>query len=139
MQSKSPKGPPFNDKIDYESKVEIPFSAYEKIKGKPYSVEYFDIVEWTLLDDETDVDNKREKVKTIEEFIKHEIRNKNLNDSISSFKELLNKYKAELNISENEKESSKLERLYLYLKLIKKQRDLDKKRQEIIGGIVNAK
>ena len=126
------------EKVDdfVSSKVDIkpPLSAYDKITGKPYSVEYFKIDEWDNIDEDVpDVFDKKAKVKFVEDWVKERIKKLNLEDSIESYDEIMNQYKQELNISKTEKNESKLDRIYSYFKLLAKQAKLDKQRRELFG------
>jgi len=134
QNNNKPVSEPVNDHIETQSEIEPPFSAYEKIKGKPYSAEFFKITEWDMLNDDLDIDKKKDKVKLIESWIKEKIEGSNLEDSLEAYRELMKRYFDELNIGKTEKNSSKLERVYLYLKLAKKQSDLDRRRREIIDN-----
>lgn len=128
-------GEEVKDKVDQPTKTEPPFSAYEKLQGKPYSVDYFKVDNWEALVGEFDIDKTRDKVKFIEDYISNKIKDLKLEDSVASFKDLMERYKEELNIGKTEKNTSKLDRIYSYLKLMKKQNELDKRRRELIGNI----
>jgi len=113
-----------------------PLSVYNKINGKPYSVDFFDIKEWDLINgDMPDFEDKIKKVNLIEDYIGDEIDEYNLEDSVESYQNLIDKYIKILDIKPTEKSESKLERVYLYLELMAKQKKLDKRRREILDGI----
>jgi len=115
-----------------KSETQPALSIYEKINNKPYTVDYFKLNDWDLIK-ENDLFKKMPMINTIENYIKDEIKRLDLKDEISSYEEIIDRIKSTLNISKNEKNDSKLNRVYLYMKLMKKQRELDKKRGEILG------
>ena len=110
-----------------------PLSAYEKVEGKPYSVEHFKVDNWDILDDTTDITNLRGKIKTIESFINRVIGEDDLEDSLETYKNIMDQYNKTLNIKSNEKTSLKIERLSSYFNLLNKQKDLEEKRRKLLG------
>ena len=127
-------GEKVNDFIPEKSKIDPPLSIYEKENGKPYTADYFKIIGWELLEGEYDIDKIRDKVHLIEEWIRDKIKNSNLEDSLESYKNIMERYFNELNIGKTEKNESKLERIYLYLQLLKKQKKIDDERRELIDS-----
>lgn len=126
-------GKKVEDVIPEKSKIEPPLSIYEKEYGKPYTVDYFKIPEWEMLDDETDIEKTRDKVKFIEKWVKEHIAGEKLEDSLDSYRQIIGRYMAELNVVPTEKLESKFERLSIYLGLLKKQKDLDVQKKMVIN------
>lgn len=115
--------------------VKPPFTQYEKMEGKPYTVDFFKLDGWDFInEDGKDIDKVVDKVLTIEDYVKGEIKRLKLEDSVGSYKEIIDRIQDELHISKNTEKSSRLERIFLYMKLLKKQHQLDQRRREILNG-----
>ena len=108
-----------------------PLSIYQGVKGRPYSADYFDLGNtWEHW-------NFPKELESIENFIKGEIKDYNLTDSVESYKEVINKLESKIGKRENEKVWSKLDRLVSYIKAIDNTRrwELRKKQlEEAISG-----
>ena len=113
------------DKIDFESKVDVPFTAHEKLKGEPFSVGYFGIKDWGIYKEEPKLDVKKlvEKVGLIEEFMSKEIKRAHLKDSTKSYLQLIKEIEEEIGATEQELPLYKLKRIANYIKALNKQRD----------------
>ena len=120
-----PNSEPVNDHVETQSKIDPPFSIYEKEKGTPYTAEYFKLPAWELAE---------KKIKVIEKWIKNKIEKNNLEDTLDSYRYFIDRYFDELNIGKTEKGGSKLDRVYNYINLLDKQEKLDNRRREILNG-----
>lgn len=106
---------------DESSTVLPPLSIYQKEKGHPYSVDYFNIDYWDQLNGELDIDKIRDKVGLIETWVEREIKQNKLEDSLESYKQIIKEMESELAIKPTEKLESKLERLAAYIAQLWKQ------------------
>lgn len=114
--------------------LEPPLDAYSEVKGIPYTVKYFDIDYWKELTPELDKQGVFGKVKDIEKFVKDEIKHKNFNNSVESYKEIMDKIKLTLGVNKNEDTESALSRIHAYIKMLAKQRAIQKDLSEMIYG-----
>jgi hypothetical protein len=107
-----------------------PFSAYSEIYKMPYTARYFNIDYFNVLDDKTDVEKIRPKVKNIEDFISEEIKLRKMDDNINSYKELINKV-LEV-IGDSQKDVNLLARVSKYINMIQDKRANDKKFKKML-------
>lgn len=103
--------------IPEESSNEPPLSVYENIKGEPFSVRYFDLREWFSLiqNPHFDVSGLKDKIATIENYVKESIGKRGLLDSTESYASIITDLKTKLKIHALEKPSLVFEKIYRYL------------------------
>ena len=104
-----------------------PLSLYPQVKGKPYSVDYFDLgVNWEF-------SNYPQEIQTIEEFVGEEISKLGLENTIESYKEIISKVAAKVGLSENERTWHKLDKIVGYIKALKNIKKWEDKKLKIEG------
>lgn len=113
--------------IHDKSNTEPPVSIHEKVEGVPYTVKFFNIKDWDI------VEKQKEKVKLVERYIKDSIKRQKLEDSTESYKDLMENIMDEIGVKKTETKDSRFQRVAMYVELLNKQRNLDKRRREIIG------
>jgi hypothetical protein len=128
--SEAPKIP---EKVD----TEPPLSIYEKMKGVPYTAEHFGLTQYMEIDPEMDVKDYKGKAKEIDRWISDRIKENKLEDTLESYKSYIDRYKSELGIAKTLKNEEKVERIYAYIKLLKKQHTIDERRRELLDGFRN--
>jgi hypothetical protein len=124
-------------KEDRVSRVEPPASIYERINKKPYLVDALNLENWELLQGEFDTEGIRDKVARVEKYILGRIKDRKLEDTLDSYRQILERFYGELSIGKNLKREEKLDRLDKWVGLLKKQEALDKRRDDIIKGLIN--
>ena len=128
-----PDGDASPENVTERKEVVPPLSIYEKMRGKPYSAEYFKIDVWDELTDELDIDGLKGKARTVDEWIREKIKREKLEDNVDTYKTVLEQYKDELNIHKTLRNDEKLDRIVKYIALLKKQRKLDERKRELLG------
>jgi hypothetical protein len=131
-----PEAPEAPEKKDDSSLQEVPdvmppLMEYEFIKGHPYTVEFFNIEAWDILKGEMDVDNIRDKVQQIEQYVQNEIAGRNLENTVSSYHEVLYDVMSGLQMSYNELADSKVSKVANYINQINKQRTRESRRRKM--------
>ena len=104
-----------------------PLSLYPQVKGKPYSVDYFD------LGSSWEFSNYPQEIQIIEEFVGEEIKNLGLENTIESYKEIISKVAAKVGLSENERTWHKLDKIVGYIKALKNIKKWEDKKLKIEG------
>ena len=122
---------------DSKTNIEPAASVYENINGMPYLAKYFDIKHWNELTKELDISNTKEKVNLINNYILEEIRDHRLEDTVSSFNDIIKNISSQIGLNDKERVESKLERLYEYIKILTKQKKLDNERRAFYGKFTN--
>lgn len=103
---------------------------FDKIKGYPYAVEYFNIKGWEDLTPELDVNGIKAKVSFIEKFVQTKISSNQLENSVKSFDEVIGQILKSIGNSENELSQSKVNRVYNYIQYLLKIEDLDRQKNK---------
>jgi hypothetical protein len=106
----------------------IPLDKYSEDNGKPYAADYLGIFFWQALTPELDVNGVTQDVKQIDEYVKNEIAEHRLTNTVGSFKEVMDSVKESMGISDNETIESKLDKIRMYINLrskIKEKKQLD--------------
>jgi hypothetical protein len=101
-------------------KKEPPLSIWEQANGKPYTAEFFAVDNYGDYNDFNDIDNIREQVLTVDKFVKDIVLKSGLKDTKNSYKEIIDKFGDILELSENELENNKLNKIYSAINLVKK-------------------
>ena len=104
-----------------------PLDLYEKEHGHPYTVESLNIFFWDALNPEVDVHSVMPAVRKIEKYITGEIKENRLTPTVGSYKEIMQRIKDALDMSDNEMIESKIERVRMYVDLMNKQKARRKK------------
>jgi hypothetical protein len=92
---------------------EPPLSLYEQARHRPYSADYFGLgSEWEHW-------NFPKEFQSIEEFVKGEIKSQVLNDSVDSYKEIVEGLENKIGKRENERVWHRLDRLVSYINAVK--------------------
>jgi hypothetical protein len=107
-------------KDSHSSGIEPPLSLYQKDKGTPYSVKFFNIKEYDELSGLLDVDKMIDKVGSIEKFIKDYIKEHNFEDTTESYDYIIKDIFNKLKINEHETTISKLKKVTNYIKMLSK-------------------
>lgn len=116
------------------SDIQPPLDKYSEVKGQPYSVDYFGIDYYKALNGELDVNKIIPKIKDIEKFVKDEIAAKKYDNTIESYKDIIDNIKSLIGINKNVLPEIALSRVSEYIKLLNKQRGIEKKRTELLNG-----
>src|SRR3990167_3374568 len=83
-----------------ETDIEPPLTAYEQLKGEPYTVRYFGLTDWlvAIKNPQFDVSGLQDKVNQVEQFIIREVQRKQLIDSPESYRAIMNELRTKLHI-----------------------------------------
>ena len=139
MAQQAPAEPVSTEKVDtvptVPSTAEPPLSKYTEIKGKPYTAEYLDIHFWDSLTPELDVDNTGKNVGMIEEYVAKEIDKRNLEDTVGSYREIMDEIKSFLNISANEKVEGRIDRYANYINMRNRQAKEEARHEKLMKRI----
>ena len=116
-EDRTPSGKSEKEKffIPSESKLNPPLTAYESIKGEPYTVQYFGLQEVFQIPAQFDVEKVREKINAVENFIKEEIASKNLIDSVETYNKIMISLRDKLKIPQMEKTQSVFQKIFRYI------------------------
>ena len=117
----------------------MPLDMYEQEKGHPYTVDSLGIFFWDALSPEVDVHNVLPTVKKIEKYVADEIQDNRLNYTVGSYKEVMQRIKDALEMSDNEMIESKVERVKMYVNLMNKQKARRKKDSQLSRVAVRLK
>ena len=101
----------------------IPLDRYLEDNKKPYTADYLGIFFYPALTKELDVNGILPAVQEIEDYISQEITDRRLTNTVGSYKEVMEKVKKEIEMSENEKIESKIDRIKLYISLMNEQKN----------------
>ena len=104
----------------------VPLDRYLEDNKKPYTADYLGIFFYPALTAELDVNGILPAVQEIEDYISQEITDRRLTNTVGSYKEVMEKVKKEIKLSENEKIESKIDRIKLYIDLMNKEKDRKK-------------
>lgn len=105
-------------KVANTGDYEIPFTAYNNLKGHSYSAEYFDFIGTRDL---RAVAGIREGIEVIDNYIKAQMEENDLNDTIDSYHEIMKGIMRHLNLSKNIRTDAKFMAIVNYLKLLNKE------------------
>jgi hypothetical protein len=107
-----------------------PLSLYQDVRKRPYSADYFELGE------EWEHWNFPKEFATIEDFIKGEIKDQGLTDTVESYNEIIEGVESKIGKRENEKVWHKLDRLTSYINAVKNFRKWDaiKRKFEELNG-----
>ena len=140
MTAQAPAEPVSTEKVDtaipVTSNAEPPLSKYAEIKGKPYTAEYLDIDFWEALTPQLDVEGIGKNVGMIEEYVAKEIGNRNLEDTLDSYREIMGEVKSFLNMSPNEKAEGRIDRYANYINLKNRQAKEDVRHEKMMKRIL---
>ena len=100
----------------------LPLDRYTADKGQPYTANYLGIFFYPALTKELDVNGILPSVKRIEQFVAEEIEERRLTNTVGSYKEIMDRIKAELQISDNAVIESKIEKIEAYIKVLEQQK-----------------
>ena len=128
LEERSKEGKPVDEAIT-EKKVP-PLSLYEHINKRPYSADYFGIAHmWERW-------NFPKELAAIEDFVKGEIKGQVLNDSVESYKEIVENLENKIGKRANERIWHKLDRIVTYINAIKNFRKWEaiKRKMEEFNG-----
>jgi hypothetical protein len=112
--------------VEQPSRAVPPFSIYKQINGIPYTAKFFDIKEYGQLNDLLDINNTREKVTIIERYVASLIDNREFEDTVESFNNLMDEVFMTLNIDKNEKRDVKLDKIYNFIKMSQRAKELER-------------
>ena|SRR3990167_10369208 len=102
-----------------------PLSLYERIRHKPYSVDYFDLgLSWQF-------SNFPQEIETIENFVRDEIQKYSLENSTQSYRDILAKLESAIGIKPTERVWKKMDRLVGYIKASQMADKWNKKKREM--------
>ena len=104
---------------------EPPFTYYERLRGRPYSVDYFNLgLNWWF-------SNFPQEIETIEGFVRDEIQKYSLENSTQSYRDILAKLESVIGIKPTERGWKKMDRLVGYIKARQQADKWAKKKSEM--------
>jgi len=103
-----------------EEKIIPPFLDYEEEKGKPYLVEYFDLGEFW----QDKVGGFENEVQTINSYIKDEIEQGRLDNSVEAVKELLKGIEKQAGFDKTDRNVVKIAQMAAYTEFLYKTRNI---------------
>lgn len=111
------------------SKVEAPFSVYADLKGHSYSSEFFNI------------DNAQfsKEIGILEGYIQSQINSQKLNDSLASYKQVLESLFDKIGLTENHQLDVKFNKVVKYIELLSRNKTKEEKTRELIKRAEDAK
>lgn len=112
-----------------ETNQEIPISLFKELKGYPYSVKYFDFMNFHESGDLNSIQTIKNGLNVIENYIQLLIETRGLNDNIESYTEIMDGIIDKLNISKNSRNDDKFLKVVNYIKLKSKVSKEDLKRK----------
>lgn len=110
----------FGDSKTPELLEDIPFSLFSKVNNLTYSEKFFGV-------------QHNENVDFLENYIITQIQEKNLQDSVSSYEEIINQLLTKIGIYDNEIGESKVERIVKYVKMLGRNITQKQKKVNIIN------
>ena len=114
------------------TEVTPPLPEYQSVRGHPYTVEFFKMDTWDAYNNMTDVDHVKDRIQDIETYVQNEIKVHNLENTVDSYKEIMNKVVSGLSLSDNEMPDSKILKIANYVMAVNGQRARNAKRKEIL-------
>ena len=111
--------------------VEPPLVNYAEIRGRPYTVDYFNMDIWTALTPELDIEGIRGKVGEIEEYMQGEIVKRRFENTLSSYREIMMETLMNMRLSPNELPESKVSKIATYIKNLSKQKNRKEKYRKL--------
>jgi len=103
-------------------KVEVPYLDYERQHGKPYLVEYFKLGE--LWNDK--VGGFEEEIAQIEGYIREQIEQGEIENSLEAANYLLKAIEKECNADKGERLINKIAKMAAYADFLRKTKEIDK-------------
>lgn len=107
-------------KKDLEDKIEPPFSDYQLIKHKPYTVDYFNIGQFW----EDKVGGFKPEIEQIEGYIIDRIKQGQIDNSISAVKEFYKKMEKLSGVDKTERTVIRIAKMAAYIKFLKSTDDI---------------
>jgi chromosome segregation ATPase len=104
------------------SKVEAPFSAYADLKGHSYSSEFFNI----------DNAQNANDIEILEGYVQSQINSQKLNDTLASYKQVLESLFEKIGLTENHQLDVKFNKVVKYIQLLGRNKTKDERRRELI-------
>ena len=120
------------DSVPSAVNVETPLSQYQAVHQTPYTVKFFELDDYGFLNDLTDVNDIRLNVKTIEEYVYHQISTKDLYDTTAVYADLLNELFEKMGLDKNERMDSRLAKTAKYIELLSRSKTTQERRKELI-------
>jgi hypothetical protein len=106
-----------------------PLSLYERLRGRPYSSEYFDLGNhWERW-------NFPKEITTIEDFVRGEIKKFKLNDSVESYHAILGTLEQRIGTRPTERVWHKMDRLVSYIRAITNERKWSERKASFEKGL----
>lgn len=109
-----------------ETTVEPPYLDYEHEKGKPYLVDYFDLGEYW----QDKVGGFESEVQTINNYIKDEIEQGRLENSVEAVKNLLKKIEKQAGYDKTDRNVVKIAQMAAFTEFLYKTRDIKTNNQK---------
>jgi hypothetical protein len=120
------------DSVPSAVNVEVPLSQYQTVNQTPYTAKFFELEDYNFLTDLTDVNDTRLNVKTIEEYVYHQISTKELYDTTAVYADLLNELFERMGLDKNERMDSRLAKTAKYIELMSRSKTTQERRKELI-------
>lgn len=104
----------------------LSLDRYSEDNGQPYTADYLGIYFYSALTPELDVNGIVDSVRQIESYISEEIAEYRLTHTVGSYKEVMDRVKKAIGISENETIESKIDRIKIYINAMNEQKEQKK-------------
>lgn len=114
-------------------KAEPPLLEYEKLRGKPYTAEYLDI-DWNKKNPIIFEKNHKD-VSKIEKYVIDDIKRRNWEPTLKSYKDVMSSIKSAVNIEDNTDKNNALERIMIYVDAMDKKHKYEKKIKDALDSI----
>ena len=106
-----PAAKPSGDHASITDSIEPPFTNYESVHHKPFTVDYFELGSFWNQDNAYS-----QEVKTVETFIQNQILMGKVDNSLKAVKEYMKDIEKLAGIKSFERQTSKMERIISYMK-----------------------
>lgn len=136
---KTDKVPDLVDKPN--NNIEPPITEYKEIKGIPYAVKYFNLDYWNELSSLKNFQSStiHKNVMKIDSYINEKIVNDDLKNDKSSYQSIMANLKGFVGAKENELPEKIIKRVSAYIDILKRQAELDHKKELLYGQFPNRK
>ena len=101
------------------TEVEPPYSEYQDKKGKPYSVDYFDLGRYW---NEGELYTK--EINTIETYMQHLVETGEVNNTLDAVKDKFKKIEKMINLDKNDRRSTKVAMIAAHFEFLLKADDI---------------